>query len=78
MSNGTGIARLEWIRTWRDPVMRVMLVLFAVAAGYAVLTGTRWAAQRQIMVSQVVAEADKVRATRRERFATMTAKGEQP
>jgi ABC-2 type transport system permease protein len=78
MSNGTDIARLEWIRTWRDPVMRVVLVLFAIAAGYAALTGTRWAAQRQIMVSQVVSEADDVRATRRERFATVTAKGEQP
>jgi hypothetical protein len=39
MSGGSGIARLEWTRAWRDPVMRVMLILFALVSGYAALSG---------------------------------------
>ena len=78
MSSGTGIARLEWIRTWRDPVMRAMLVLFAIAAGYASLSGSHWAERREVMIGQAVIKADDIRTTRRERFAATVAKGEKP
>lgn len=78
MSSGSGIARLEWTRTWRDPVMRVMLVLFAIAAAYAALTGARWAEQRQSMVSEAVAKSDEIVTKRRDRFVATLAKGERP
>lgn len=78
MSNGIGIARLEWTRTWRDPVMRVMLVLFAAAAGYAALSGARWAEHRQLTVSQALASSDEIVTKRRERFVATIAKGAKP
>ncbi len=78
MSSGIGIARLEWTRTWRDPVMRVMLVLFAIAAGYAALSGARWAEQRQRTVSQALASSDEIVTKRRDRFVATMAKGEKP
>lgn len=78
MIGGASIAGLEWLRTWRDPTMRVMLLLFALAAGYAALTGARWAEQRQATVDQAVAASDEVADLRRERFAKMVAEGETP
>ena len=78
MSGGIGIFRLEWTRTWRDPVMRVMLVLFAIAAGCAAMTGARWAEQRQLAVSQALSSSEEIVSLRRERFRTMVAKGEKP
>ena len=78
MTGGIGILHLEWTRTWRDPVMRGMLVLFAIAAGYAVMAGARWAEQRQLAVSQAVASSDDVVSLRRERFKTTVAKGAKP
>lgn len=72
------LVRLEGIRAWRDPVMRVMLVLFAVLAGYATISGARWAEARAIAVHQAVTEADETMAQRRDTFAEMVAKGEKP
>ena len=72
------IAGLEAVRAWRDPVMRVMLVLFALLAGYAALSGARWAEARRAAVQQAVAEADETMAQRRDSFAEMVAKGEKP
>ncbi|MCG2842058.1 ABC transporter permease subunit [Sandaracinobacter sp. RS1-74] len=78
MSWGTSIARLELVRAWRDPVMRAMLILFLIAAGYAALTGARWAEQRQLAVQEAVAKADEIMGKRRDEFAAMVAKGEKP
>lgn len=78
MNGESGIARLEWTRTWRDPVMRVMLILFAIAGGYAVLNGARWADQRHLAVSEAIAEADEIMADRRESFGETVARGEKP
>ena len=72
------LIQLEWIRARRDPVMRIMLLLFALAAGLAVLSGARWAAERQALVTQAVAEADETMALRRADFAELVAKGEKP
>ncbi|AQR75075.1 ABC transporter permease subunit [Sphingomonas sp. LM7] len=72
------IAQLEWVRAWRDPVLRIALILFALLAGYAAFTGARWAEARETAVRQAVAEADETMAQRRETFAKMVAKGEQP
>ncbi|PSJ36682.1 DUF3526 domain-containing protein [Allosphingosinicella deserti] len=72
------LVQLEWIRAWRDPVMRIMLLLFALAAGFAVLAGARWAAEREALVTQAVAEADEIMALRRTDFAALLAKGEKP
>jgi ABC-2 type transport system permease protein len=72
------LARLEGVRAWRDPVMRVMLVLFAILAGYAALSGARWADARAVAVQQATAEADETMALRRASYAEMVAKGEKP
>lgn len=58
--------------------MRIMLCLFALATGYAALSGARWAAERQAMVTEVVAKADEIMALRRSDFAELLAKGETP
>ena len=78
MTGRLDLVRLEGVRAWRDPVMRVMLVLFAVLAGYAALSGARWADARAIAVQQAVAEADETMAQRRDTFAELVAKGEKP
>ncbi|MDP5277451.1 DUF3526 domain-containing protein [Sphingomonas sp. DG1-23] len=70
--------RLEGVRAWRDPVMRVMLVLFAILAGYTALSGARWADARRDAVQQAVAVADETMAQRRKTFAEMVARGEKP
>ncbi|MDV3458314.1 ABC transporter permease subunit [Sphingomonas sp. HF-S4] len=72
------IAQLEGIRAWRDPVLRIALVLFALLACYAAFTGARWAESRESAVHQAVAEAAEITAKRRESFAATLAKGEQP
>jgi ABC-2 type transport system permease protein len=78
VSPGAAIARLEWTRTRRDPVMAAMLALFALLSAYAIWSGTRWAERRGEAVVQAVAEADKTMALRRESFAKMVAEGEKP
>lgn len=74
----SAILRLEWTRAWRDPILRATLVLFAVAAGYAAVTGARWAEQRAAAVERAVAEADEIMTLRRDNFAKMVARGEKP
>lgn len=78
MTDHSEVVRLESIRAWRDPVMRVMLILFALLAGYAALSGARWAEARAAAVQHAVAEADETMATRRETFTKMLAAGEKP
>lgn len=78
MIGGFELLRLEGVRAWRDPVMRVILVLFAILAGYAALSGAHWADARAVAVQQAVAEADETMAERRESFAEMVTKGEKP
>ncbi len=78
MTARSEVTRLEALRAWRDPVMRVMLILFAVAAGYASLTGGQWATARQAAVTTAVAEADTIMADRRTAFVETIAKGEKP
>jgi ABC-2 type transport system permease protein len=78
MTPSFAIVRLEAIRTWRDPVMWIMLILFALLAGYAALSGAQWADARATAVQQAMAEAGETMAQRRETFAKMVAKGEKP
>ncbi|PKP94423.1 MAG: hypothetical protein CVT77_02870 [Alphaproteobacteria bacterium HGW-Alphaproteobacteria-16] len=78
MNCGHGATRLEAVRAWRDPVMRVMLILFAIAAGYAAINGARWAEARQGTVSAALGEADRIMADRRAAFVATVAKGEKP
>lgn len=78
MSALSGIVRLEVKRVLRDRAMLVMLVLFALLASYATLSGMRWAEKRAASVEQVVAEADETMALRRENFVKMVEKGEKP
>lgn len=78
MTGSFQIIRLEAVRALRDVVMRIMLILFALLAGYAALSGARWAEARAIAVQQAVAEADETMAQRRENFARLLAKGEKP
>ena len=78
MTPRSEVTRLEVVRAWRDPVMRVMLVLFAIAAGYAALTGEHWAQARQEAVTTAVTEADTIMSDRRKAFAETLAKGGEP
>lgn len=78
MTGRSEVTRLEALRAWRDPVMRIMLILFAIAAGYAALTGGHWAQARQEAVNTAVAEADTIMADRRKAFVETLAKGEKP
>ena len=78
MTGRSTVTRLEVLRAWRDPVMRVMLVLFAIAAGYAAVTGGQWAQARQEAVTTAVAEADTIMADRRKAFVETLTKGEEP
>ena len=78
MTGSLEVVRLEAVRTWRDPVMRVMLILFTLLAGYAALSGARWADARATAIQQAMAEAGETMAQRREAFTTMLAKGEKP
>lgn len=70
--------RLEWIRAWREPVLRVTLVLFALAAAYSTFTGARWAERRDVAVGQALAEADETMALRRAKYVEIMAKGGKP
>ena len=65
MTGSLEVVRLEAVRAWRDPVMRVMLILFTLLAGYAALSGARWADARATTVQQALAEADETMALRR-------------
>ncbi|QDX25046.1 ABC transporter permease subunit [Sphingomonas suaedae] len=78
MTGRSTVTRLEALRAWRDPVMRVMLILFAIAAGYAAVTGGHWAQARQEAVTTAVAEADTIMTDRRKAFIETLAKGEKP
>jgi ABC-2 type transport system permease protein len=70
--------RFEWIRAWRDQVLRVTLVLFALAAAYSTFTGARWAERQEVAVRLALAEADETMALRRAKYVEIIAKGEKP
>lgn len=78
MNGATAILRFEWVRARRDPVMRLALILFVVAAGGAALWGARWAEQRRQAVDVALAEADDIMRLRREAFVKMVARGDTP
>lgn len=78
MIGGLELARLETLRAWRDPVTRVMLVLFAILAGYAAISGANWAKARDAAVQEAIAEAGETMVQRRQSFVKTVAKGETP
>lgn len=78
MSQVHVLVRLEWTRTWRDPVIVATLALLALVSAYAAIAGARWVAQREATVHQAVAEANETMALRRKTFATTVAKGDKP
>ena len=78
MNARTTLRRLERKRMLRDRAMPLLLFVFALLAGYAVLAGDLWAQKRAEAVEQIATEADEAMALRRENFAAMVAKGEKP
>lgn len=78
MSAIVAIARTEYRRVVRDRAMLLMLVLFALVAGYATVAGASWAAARADAIGHALADADDTMAKRRETFVEMVSRGENP